>query len=89
MAGAAHPTSSIVWRKSLPENVQFEGGVDLPALLGKFELAGGNIINVVQHACIEAIARGSDCLRLEDALKGVRREVEKEGKVFKNVIAET
>ncbi len=75
-----------IWRKSLPPGIPFEDGLDLPALLGRFELAGGNIINVVQHACIEAIARGSDVIRLDDALKGIRREVEKEGKVFKNLL---
>ena len=75
-----------IWRKSLPPNARFEDGIDLPARLGKFELAGGNIINVVQHACIEAIARNTNLIRLEDTLKGIRRELEKEGKVFKNVI---
>jgi AAA+ superfamily predicted ATPase len=76
-----------IWGKSLPANVQFEDDLDLPALLGKFELAGGNIINVVHHACIAAIAQNSTTIRLEDALRGIRREVEKEGKVFQNVIA--
>ncbi len=76
-----------IWRTSLPKGIEFEDGVDMPALLGKFELAGGNIINVVQHACLEAIARDSQCLRRDDVLKGIRREVDKEGKVFKNVIA--
>lgn len=75
-----------IWRVSLPDSARFEPGVDLPKQLGKFELAGGNIINVVQHACLEAIARGSDTITLDDALKGIRREVEKEGKVFRNVI---
>jgi AAA+ superfamily predicted ATPase len=77
-----------IWRKSLPPRARFEPGVDLPALLGKFELAGGNIINVVQHACLEAIARQSTTIRLEEALKGVQREIEKEGKVFKNILAD-
>ncbi len=72
-----------IWRVSLPSQARFEDGVDLPAVLGKFELAGGSIINAVQHACISAIARDSDMIRLEDALMGIRREVEKEGKVFK------
>ncbi|HUF08994.1 MAG TPA: ATP-binding protein, partial [Rhodothermales bacterium] len=75
-----------IWRVSLPDGARFENGIDLPALLGRFELAGGNIINVVQHACLAALARGSDAIRLDDALKGIQREVEKEGKVFTNVL---
>jgi AAA+ superfamily predicted ATPase len=77
-----------IWRASLPPQVEFEHGIDLPALLGKFELAGGSIINVVQHACLATIARGTTTLHLHDLLKGIQREVEKEGKVFKNVIEE-
>lgn len=77
-----------IWRKSFPLTAQFEDGADLPALLGKFELTGGNIINVVQHACIAAIARQSNVIRLDDALKGIQREIEKEGKVFQNVLAD-
>lgn len=77
-----------IWRTSLPPHAEYEHGVDLPLQLGKFELAGGNIINVVQHASIEAIARHSEIITLEDALKGIRREVEKEGKVFKPLMKE-
>ncbi len=77
-----------IWRTSLPADARYPRGVDLPALVGRFELTGGNIINVVQHACIAAIARDSDLITVEDALTGIRREVEKEGKVFKNLIPE-
>ncbi len=80
------PERAAIWRKSLPTGIPFEEGVDLPTLLGRFELAGGSIVNVVQHACLAAIAHGSEVIRLDDALKGIRREVEKEGKVFKNLL---
>ena len=77
-----------IWRKTLPANVRLEEGVDLPALLARFELTGGNIVNVVQHACVAMIARNSETILLDDALKGIQREFEKEGKVFTNVLAE-
>ncbi len=78
-----------IWRKSFPENIPFENGLDLPVMLGKFELAGGSIINVIHHACLKMLAHGEDhTLLLEDVLQGIRREVEKEGKVFKNVLRE-
>jgi AAA+ superfamily predicted ATPase len=75
-----------IWRKSMPDNVRFENGTDLPGLLAKFELTGGNIINVVHHVCLKAIARKSKTLTIDDALKGIQREAEKEGKVFKNIL---
>jgi SpoVK/Ycf46/Vps4 family AAA+-type ATPase len=77
----------MIWRKSFPENMQFENNLDLPEMLGRFELTGGSIINVVHHACLKMLARGPErTIRIEDVLQGIRREVEKEGKVFKNVL---
>ena len=76
-----------IWRTTFPPHACFEDGADLPTLLARFELTGGNIVNVVQHACLAAIARGSDTVTLADALKGIQREIEKEGKVFTNVLA--
>ncbi len=77
------------WRKSFPENIQFERGFDLPEMLGKFELAGGSIINVIHHACLKMLGRGPErIILLKEVLQGIRREVEKEGKVFKNVLSD-
>jgi AAA+ superfamily predicted ATPase len=77
----------MIWRKSFPENMQFENNLDLPEMLGRFELTGGSIINVVHHACLKMLARGPErTIRIEDVLQGIRREVEKEGKVFKNIL---
>ena len=76
-----------IWRKSFPDKIAFEKGLDLPARLGQFELAGGSIINVVHHACLKMLSRGNErTILLEDVLQGIRREVEKEGKVFKNIL---
>jgi len=72
-----------IWRRLLPPKGASE---DLAAPLANFELSGGNIVNVVQFAAIEAIAHGRPAIALEDAIKGVQRELEKEGKVFRNVL---
>jgi hypothetical protein len=72
-----------IWRRSLPDRGDRDA---LAGRLARFELSGGNIVNVVQFAAIEAIARGRDAIALEDAVKGIQRELEKEGKVFRNVI---
>jgi SpoVK/Ycf46/Vps4 family AAA+-type ATPase len=76
-----------IWRTNLPVHVEFEDGLDLPSMLARFELAGGSIINVVQHVCIASITRGSSVIRVADALRSIQREVEKEGKVFRNALA--
>jgi len=73
-----------IWRASLPPHAKFEPGIDLPKELARYELTGGNIINAVHHACIESLARNDTVITVNYALKGIRREMEKEGKVFKN-----
>ncbi len=72
-----------IWQRVLPDR---KGRDRLAELLARFELSGGNIVNVVQFAAIEAIAAGRNTIRLCNAVKGVQREVEKEGKVFRNLL---
>lgn len=74
-----------IWTRALPEH---DGRDRLASLLARFELSGGNIVNVVQFAAIEAIAAGRPTICLADALMGVNREFEKEGKVFRNLVEE-
>lgn len=73
-----------IWQRTLPDRGDKAG---LAERLSKFELSGGNIVNIVQFAAISAIANGRDSIDDDDALKGVQREVEKEGKVFANLLA--
>jgi AAA+ superfamily predicted ATPase len=54
--------------------------VNLAALARDHEISGGNIVNVLRYACLKAIARGSESLRLEDILQAVRNERHKEGR---------
>ncbi len=77
------PERRAIWLRSLPDRPNRER---LAEQLAEFELSGGNIVNVVQFAAIEAIAADQPEIRLEDAIKGIRREVEKEGKMFRNLL---
>jgi AAA+ superfamily predicted ATPase len=72
-----------IWQRTLPDRGDRQG---LAQRLSEFELSGGNIVNIVQFAAISAIADGRDAIGDEDAIKGVQREVEKEGKVFANLL---
>jgi len=59
---------ALIWEKALPKNALFrkktlvgnppiikEEEADIPEAVKKYELTGGNIINVVHYACIKAI----------------------------------
>jgi AAA+ superfamily predicted ATPase len=72
-----------IWERSLPQRPGHEG---LAAKLAVFELSGGNIVNVVQHAGVAAEARGASAITLADAVRGVAAEMEKEGRLFKNLL---
>jgi SpoVK/Ycf46/Vps4 family AAA+-type ATPase len=77
-----------IWKLSFPTNAAFEDSRDFPKLLARFELSGGNIMNVVVEACSKCHSRGGELLiRLDDVLEAIRREMEKEGRVFKNILA--
>ncbi len=73
-----------IWIRTLPD---CDDRRDLAAALAPFDLSGGNIVNIVRYAAIAAMADGRTAIAIDDALKGIRREVEKEGKVFHDLLA--
>lgn len=72
-----------IWKRTLPAQADREC---LAERLARFELSGGNIVNIVQFAALMAISAGRNAIRLEEALLGIQREFEKEGKVFRNLL---
>lgn len=75
----------LLWRKSFPPDIRFSDDLDLPLHAAQYELAGGNIINVVQYACLKAIAQHRKEISWAEVERGICREIEKEGKIFKRV----
>ncbi len=71
--------------KSFPGHIKFEKNIDVHNLISQYELSGGNIINVVQYSCLKAISKSSNTIEKVDVIKGIKREVEKAGKIFSEV----
>jgi len=71
-----------IWEKSLPERIALEDNVDLSKIASTYKLTGGNIINAVQYASLKTIGDQKESISLDSILKGIKREVEKEGKIF-------
>lgn len=73
-----------IWRLHLPDSVPLAEGVDITALAERYELAGGNIKNVVLSAARRAIARAPDVECAEITMQDLERACrdEKEGKGF-------
>ncbi len=71
-----------LWRLGLPPIATLEDGLDIETLARQYDLTGAHIMNVVQHICLQAIARGDRVIRSADLLVGVQRELAKDGKVL-------
>ena len=67
-------------KKSFPSNITFANDVNLQSIAASYELTGAHVMNVVQYVCLSALEKGSFTVSHEDILRGVRRELEKEGK---------
>lgn len=71
-----------IWRKSIPPQASVAEDVDLCAISNQYDLTGSSIINVVHHASLQAISKNIRILSKRDLLEGIKREFEKEDKVF-------
>ncbi|MDF1695268.1 MAG: ATP-binding protein [Saprospiraceae bacterium] len=71
--------------KSFPGHIKFEKNINVHNLISQYELSGGNIINVVQYSCLKAISKKTNVIERVDVMKGIKREVEKAGKIFNEV----
>jgi len=77
-----------IWETSLPEKMSRGKNMDLWEVARRYKLTGGNIMNVVHWAALKTISQKSDTITLENILQGIKREVEKEGKIFSNLFDE-
>lgn len=71
-----------IWQTSLPAKASLAEDIDLTAISSKYELSGSSIINVIHYASLQAINKNSQIIFKTDLIEGIRREYEKEDKVF-------
>lgn len=69
-----------LWRKAFSPKSALAADVDLHAIAQQYELAGGAITNVVRYASLRALGRRSNVIFLNDIIRGIKRELKKEGK---------
>ncbi len=71
-----------LWENGFPTKARLEDRINLNDIARQFELAGGSIINVVQHSSLMALKRGDGTIHLEDIMEGIRREYHKVGRTL-------
>lgn len=69
-----------LWEKSLPKKFKLKNENGLKEIAEKYELTGSHIINIVQYLSIKAFESRDFVLTKEQLVKGIKREMEKEGK---------
>ena len=71
----------LLWANSFPEKMKLSSKIDVDDVANQYELAGGSIMNVVQHACLLALEKDKKTIEPEFLYSAIRREFEKEGKL--------
>ena len=66
----------------MSKKVPLEENIDFTYLANQFELSGGSIKNAVLTAVFLAAASKNQCCTMEHILKGIKQEMEKQGKVL-------
>jgi AAA+ superfamily predicted ATPase len=69
-----------LWEKSLPSQFRLDKENGLREIAEKYELTGSHILNIVQFLSLTALENRDFILTKEQLVKGIKREMEKEGK---------
>lgn len=67
-----------LWTNIFSGRIQLHPDVNLKAIADRYEVTGGNIINVLRYAAIKAAERSEQIVTNEDLIKGIRKELVKE-----------
>lgn len=71
-----------LWKNNLPKNLPLDSAIDIEQIAKTYEITGANIINIIQHAALQTLQKGRDCIDLEALLAGITKEYLKEGKMI-------
>jgi len=71
-----------IWQTSIPPKATLAQEIYLQAIATKYELSGSAIVSVIHYASLQTIHKNSSTISKQDILEGIRREYEKEEKVF-------
>lgn len=72
-----------LWESSIPPKAELANDVDLRYISEKYELSGSAIISVIHYASLQTINKKSNTLTNRDLMEAIKREYEKEERVFR------
>lgn len=71
-----------LWDNYLSKTLGVEEKIDLKKIATDYEISGGGIVNVLKYCSIHAAERNQKLIIEEDLLEGIKRELQKEGKLL-------
>ncbi|NOQ28169.1 MAG: AAA family ATPase [Bacteroidales bacterium] len=71
-----------LWYNILPDKMILNKSIELKSIAEKYELAGGAIINIVRSCALNVLKGEMKEVSLYLLLESIKKEIEKEGKVF-------
>jgi len=72
-----------IWRQAFPQKMSLGKEVNLASIADRYELSGGEIMNIVHFSCLQTLAEEKEIISEKTLLLGVQREYEKEGKIMR------
>ncbi|WP_020598768.1 ATP-binding protein [Spirosoma panaciterrae] len=71
-----------IWKNAFPTQIALRDSDTFFNKAAKYNLTGGNIINIVHYVCLKIASAKTDFLETDALLEGIKREYAKEGKIF-------
>ena len=71
------------WKNAFSTFTSFEPTVLFDEIAEKYEISGGAITNVVRYCSLKAFKRKDKMIKKNDILIGIKKELQKEGKVVR------
>ncbi|WP_261639900.1 ATP-binding protein [Erwinia mallotivora] len=71
-----------LWQNAFNGTCELAEDVNLPAIADRYEIAGGQIINVLRQCALTAVQRGERTVTQDDIIASIRQEFRKDNKIF-------
>src|SRR5690606_1114576 len=72
-----------LWQTIIPAKGTLQDNIPLTEVAEKYELSGSAIVPAVHYAALQPFSKGSRFIEKDGLLAGIRREFEKDDRVFK------
>ena len=77
-----HAERYAIWQAAIPPKATLADDVDLMTIAAKYEISGSAIVSVIHYASLQTIYKNSTSISKPVILEGIKREFEKEERVF-------